>query len=407
MDYAEVSGLLARTAGGFHAMLQSSSAVPGAARSIPAPAGVFDLAGRDWLYYRLKALDEKFAAALDLAQRLITEADFSDQRRVRDLALEMKNEAASSLAPLGHHYAAGRASRAFSRARTVDEVWNGLGQIGFAHYLAELDVAEICRKLAAIRDALAAAGCIVNLTGSTLKPALAAAGRKGFAPPRPRNPRSAEQAAFAALPESFSGAAAGLKPAPSGKAEVYASPSLQVGFAAAALPSAPWDTPAQAAEIVLAHLLSTGALWEDIRMKGGAYGAFAQPDNLEGYVALSTYRDPQPLRSLDSFTRILEGVDFSDDEVEKAVIGCYGRETRPRTPAEKGQADFSRFLYGIEDLHRKRKLERLAAVDAGAVSAALKRLASQRAAAPVIVAGPAIAEQAAAKLGAELKTLPV
>jgi Zn-dependent M16 (insulinase) family peptidase len=408
MDYAEVSGLLARTAGGFHAMLQSGSAAPGAARAIPVPAGIFDLTGRDWVCYRLKALDEKFDAALDLARRLITEADFSDQRRVRDLVLEMKNEAASSLAPLGHHYASGRSSRSFSRARTVDEVWNGLGQIGFAHYLAELDTAEICRKLTAIRDTLAGAGCIVNLTGSALKPALAAVGRAGFGPPRPRNPRAAEQAAFAPVLAAFPGLGAGPNP---GGAEVYASPSLQVGFAALTFPAAPYDTPAQAGEIVLAHLLSTGALWEDIRMKGGAYGAFAQPDNLEGYVALSTYRDPQPLRSLNSFARILGAAagetEFSDDEVEKAVIGCYGRETRPRTPAEKGMVDFFRFLYGIEDLHRKRRLERLVAVTGDQVSAALKRLGSQSPVTPVIVAGPAIAEQAAAKLGTEPKTLPV
>jgi Zn-dependent M16 (insulinase) family peptidase len=420
MDYAEVSGLLARIAGGFHAVLQSGSPAPGTARTIPTPAGIFDLAGRDWLFYRLKALDEKFGAALDLARRLIGEADFSDQRRVRDLVLEMKNEAASSLAPLGHHYASGRSSRAFSRALMVDEVWNGLGQIGFAHWLADLDTAEISRKLTAIRDAAAGAGAIINLTGSAaaLKPALAAMGRGNFGPPRPRNPHSAEGSSFASLPEQFPGQAAGPRsktPAPGG-AEVYASPSLQVGFAARAFAAAPWDSPAQAAEIILTHLLSTGALWEDIRMKGGAYGAFAQPDNLEGYVSFSTYRDPNPLRSLDSFSSITGSdgnggnsgkMEFSDDEVEKAIIGCYGRETRPRTPAEKGAADFSRFLYGIEDAHRRRKLERLIAVEGDQVSAALKSFASRIAAPPVIVAGTAAAEKAAAKLGADLRMLPV
>ncbi|MDR1278914.1 MAG: insulinase family protein [Treponema sp.] len=419
-DYAEVSGLLARTAGGFHAILQSGSSAPGAARTIPTPAGIFDLAGRDWLCYRLKALDEKFDAALDLARQLITEADFSDQRRVRDLVVEMKNEADSSLAPLGHHYASGRSSRGFSRTRMVDEVWNGLGQINFAHWLAETDTAEICWKLTALRDAAAGAGIVANLTGSAaaLKPALAALGRGNFGPPRPRNPRTTEGSAFAPLLDHVPGQAAGPQPetpAP-GKAEVYASPSLQVGFAAQTLAAAPYDTPAQAAEIVLAHLLSTGALWEDIRMKGGAYGAFAQPDHLEGCFSFSTYRDPNPLRSLGSFSGITGSggeagkagkIKFSDDEVEKAIIGCYGRETRPRTAAEKGTADFSRFLYRIEDVHRSRKLERLIAVEERQVSAALDSLASRTAAPPVIVAGTAAAEKAAAKLGAELKVLPV
>ncbi|GAB1482870.1 hypothetical protein MASR2M78_16860 [Treponema sp.] len=59
MDYGEVSSLLARTAGGFHALLSSSSAVPGAARSFSLPTGTVDLVGRDWMIFRLKALEEK------------------------------------------------------------------------------------------------------------------------------------------------------------------------------------------------------------------------------------------------------------------------------------------------------------------------------------------------------------
>ncbi|GHV57255.1 hypothetical protein AGMMS49579_22860 [Spirochaetia bacterium] len=142
MDYGEVSSLLARTAGGFHGALRASSSAPGASRSIPTPAGIFDLGGRDWLIYRLKALDEKIQPSLDLALRLITEADFSDQRRIRDLVLEMKNQADSSLAPAGHSYASTRSARYFSRSSTVDEIWNGLGQIDFAHYLADQSVPD-------------------------------------------------------------------------------------------------------------------------------------------------------------------------------------------------------------------------------------------------------------------------
>jgi Zn-dependent M16 (insulinase) family peptidase len=286
----------------------------------------------------------------------------------------------------------------------VDEVWNGLGQIEFIHRMADMDTAEIRGKLCSIRDTLAAAGCVVNLTGSApaLKNALSLMQKGIFVPPRPRNPLSAAADSFASLLDNSPETAS-----PAG-AEVYASPSLQVGFAARTFTAAPYDSPGQAGEIVLAHLLSTGALWEDIRMKGGAYGAFASPDNLEGYYAFSTYRDPNPLRSLDSFENIVKaGGEFQDDEVEKAVIGCYARETRPRSPAEKGLTDFSRFLYGIEDSHRARKLERIIKVRGEQITAALERLAAQTLSAPVIVAGTALAEKAAAKLGTDVKVLPV
>jgi Zn-dependent M16 (insulinase) family peptidase len=197
--------------------------------------------------------------------------------------------------------------------------------------------------------------------------------------------------------------------------EVFASPSLQVGFAAMTLKAAAYDTPAQTAETGLSHQLSTGALWEDIRMKGGAYGASASSDSLERCFSLSTYRDPNPLRSLDSFSAILKTKDITAkddcDSLEKMIIGCYSRETRPRSPAEKGFVDFLRYISRIEDGYRRRRLERLIAVSAGDISAALDELGSQIAsqvpAGQVIITGMKDAEQAAKALKTEVQTLPV
>jgi Zn-dependent M16 (insulinase) family peptidase len=410
MDYGEVSSLLARTTGGFHGTLQTGSLAPGMAGTIPTPSGIFDLGGRDWLIFRLKALDEKIGPALDLARRIITGADFSDQRRIRDLVLEMKNDLDSSLAPSGHAYASARSERYFSRSRAVEELWNGLSQIEFAHRIAALDTAEISRRFSQIRDTLVSrAGLMVNITASS--EAIAPSLREietwfsGFGPPRPRNPRSVGTEPFFALLDK-----AEPSPSPGKGSEFYLSPSLQVGFAAMTLTGSPYASERQITELVLAHLLSTGALWEDIRMKGGAYGAFAQSDGLEGIFSLSTYRDPNPFRSLEAFTGVLKnmarrGVD--EDSLEKAIIGTYARETRPRTGAEKGLVDFSRFLYGIDDGKRARRLKFLVNVRADQIAAAADSLASGSGAPyPVILAGPETKEQALLR-GAAVKDLPV
>ena len=397
LDYGEVSSLLARTLGGFSPILHTGSAVT-------PPAGSFDLTGRDWIIYRLKCLDEKNAPSLDLALRLISEADFSDERRIGDLVLEMKNDLDSSLAPAGHSYASGRAGRFFSRSRQTDELWGGISQLEFAHRLAALDTGEIIAKLRHLQKAITAGGLLVNLTGSApaLKTGCGAIAERfsRFGPPLPRS--------------AHTGADSG-SPAP----EVFASPSLQIGFSATSLAAAPFDTLAQTAEGALAHQLSTGALWEDIRMKGGAYGAFASSDSLEGCFSLATYRDPNPLRSLETFSAIFktlaqrqsrqpgENAEHAESALVKTIIGCYAKETRPRTAAEKGLVDFFRFLSGIEDSYRKRKLERLIALSADDIAAALGALASQNAANTVIITGVKSAEQAAKALGLEPKMLPV
>ncbi|MCL2601181.1 MAG: insulinase family protein [Treponema sp.] len=422
MDYGEVSSLMARTTGGFSTMLHTGSPVPGTARTAALPSGTFDITGRDWLVFRIKALDEKITESLDLALGLITSADFSDLRRIRDLVLEMKNDLDSSVAPAGHSFASGRSGRLFSRARCVEELWSGLDQVLFVHTLAEMDTAEISAKLKAIQSRLSSAGLLVNLAGGTLEQAQRETGKRfgTFGPPRLRNPASVTIESFTALSQI---ASTFSKSGLSAKGEVFSSPSLQVGFAAVSLNASPFASPLQAADLVLSHQLSTGALWENIRMKGGAYGAFAQPDSLEGPFSFATYRDPNPLRSLDAFSSILLSMEaatregtraFDEETLTKAVIGAYARETRPRSPAEKSLGDFFRFLYGIEDNHRLRRLKDLVAVSEEQIGAVLQRLAGEinqppetSRTCPVIIAGIAEAEKAAARLGVPLYQLPV
>jgi Zn-dependent M16 (insulinase) family peptidase len=405
MDYAEVSSLLARTTGGFTAILHTGSALPSndGNAAINTASGGFDLAGRDRIIYCLKCLDEKTASSLDLARRLIGEADFSDARRVKDLVLEMKNELRSSLAPQGHNYASCRAGRFSSTSSKTSEIWNGLEQLMFVHRLAGLETEEVIAKLKYLRDAIAAGGLIASLGGAAeaLKSGGELIARQfgGFGPPQQRKK----------APNAASGTAG---------SEVFASPSLQVGFAAMSLRAAAIDTPAQVAETVLAHQLSTGPLWEDIRMKGGAYGAFASSGSMERDFSFSTYRDPNPLRSMESFAAALRSENnaavMGEDDLVKTIIGCYARETHPSAPANKTLGDFLRFVSRTEDGYRRRKLQRLIAVSANDISAARRELASQLEQQPtknaigkVVITGMKGAEQAARALGTEVQTLPV
>ncbi|MDR2943199.1 MAG: insulinase family protein [Treponema sp.] len=392
MDYGEVSSLLARTAGGFNAVLHTGSAVAGTDKLLKTASGLFDLAGRNWLIFRLKCLDEKIAPSLDIVLRLICEADFSDHDRITDLVLEMKTELGSSLAPMGHQYASIKAGRGNSLCKRTEETWNGLSQIEFVHRLAEYDAVTVANKLKYLQEKISGSGLIANLTGRALQTAGAEVSQRfsRFGAPAPR--ASCAPAVCVAA------------------TEVFASPSLQIGFAARTANAAVFDTTGQIAEMVLSHQLSTGALWEDIRMKGGAYGAFASSDSLENCFSTATYRDPNPLRSLDIISAILKNSahgNCSEDALVKSIIGCYAKETRPRTSAENGLVDFYRFLYGIDDSYRKRKMERLVSISTADIASAFSELGSRPATGSVIIAGTKAAEQAAKALGTEVQLLPV
>jgi Zn-dependent M16 (insulinase) family peptidase len=392
MDYGEVSSLLARTVGGFAAILHTGIAVKGTPSTLQTASGNFDLSGRDWLIFRLKCLDEKIAPSVDLVMRIICEADFSDSRRINDLVLEMKNEIDSSLAPMGHIYSSIRTSRNNSRSKKVEEKFSGISQIEFVHQLAKLDIGEIIKKLNFIREKIIKAGLIVNITGGDFNSAGTEIAQRfsRFGPPLPR----------------LSAEISGITPA----AEVFASKSLQVGFAALTLNAAPFDTEEQIAELVLTHQLSTGALWEDIRMKGGAYGAYISSNSLDNCMSFATYRDPNPLRSLDVISSIFKDNSYgkcSEDHLVKSIIGCYSKETRPQTAAEEGVIDFYRFLYGIEESYRRRKLERLISVSTADVEAVFNSFSSRAVSKPVIIAGVKRAEEAAKKLGTNVQMLNI
>jgi hypothetical protein len=198
------------------------------------------------------------------------------------------------------------------------------------------------------------------------------------------------------------------------KAEVFASQSLQVGFVACNYDAAPFDTTEQVAEMVLTHQLSTGLLWEDIRMKGGAYGASVSSNSLENSMSFSTYRDPNPIRSLEIISKLMQNqkklhhhADVKEIDLVKSIIGCYAKEIYPLTNAEKGGVDFLRFLYGIQNDYLKRRLDRLINISSADIESVFASFSSRVSTAPVIISGKKGAEQAAKALGTEVKILPV
>lgn len=364
MGYAEVASRLARSAGGFSAMLNSARPAIG--------EGCLSFA-----IFRLKALAEKFPAALDLALGLLGEADFGDRKRLADIYAELRNDVVSALVPSGHAFAQARSGAPLSASLAIEELWRGLSQLQFLLELksgaeAHIEIlAESLKSLAirlfqrnGLRIGLTAEAAAIPGALSSLEAALASA-----LPDRGQS-AAANIAQKAGTISAFFPAIA--EPASS---EAFAI-SSQVGFAAASCRAARLGDPGYAHESVLAHLLTTGPLWEELRVKRGAYHASCSTDGLEGAFGFSTYRDPKPVESLAYFGDALEtaasGVGAA--EAEEAVIGSVGHDSKPLLPEEKGLADFRRELYGIGDDLRQAKRDALLSTGPAQLAAAASRI---------------------------------
>ena len=381
MGWADVSALSARLTGGLGTMLFSSSAVPGTV--LPAELGS-DTASRDYLIMRVKMLEEMAGDTLDLVFRFFRKADFSDTKRLTDLLMEYRNDLDSSLAPSGHQYALSRAAACTGRSKAVDEIWNGLAQVRFVRELSDkihnpAFASELAARLEGFRERLSSSGMIINLTGtpSILETLLSRLAEHAAGVTAPVPPSGAADIHFYELagtgphtddPSSFSSSSSSVE---------LVSASLQVGFAAAVLPSPRYGTADQPVDTVFGHWLASGLLWEKVRTAGGAYGAFSYPDSLEDIFVLSTYRDPMPLKSLAVFRESLElaaAMTIDEISLEKTITGCYSREIQPRSPSDKGFTAFIRILYGITDECRRKKIERMVSVTPADMQNCAKRL---------------------------------
>jgi Zn-dependent M16 (insulinase) family peptidase len=370
-SYDKVAELLARKAGAFGAALEASTVAPetrDAALSIGSGGGNSEAQGggtRAFIVFRLKALAEKFSEALDLALSLLGGADYGDVARVADLYAELRNDVVSAIVPAGHSFAQARAGAYLTDALAAEELWRGPSQLRFLLGLKESEPELIARSLRALAARLFRPNRLrlnIGADESRMKETVETL-KRAFSSSSTFSPAEALQ------PPDFPTIE------PPRREEAYAL-SSQVGFVAAACASAALGTAHHAHETVLAHMLTTGPLWEEIRVRRGAYGASCSADGLEAVMGFSSYRDPSPVDSLRVFGEVLEGAvgKIGSEETEQAVIGAVGRDIRPLLPEEKIITDFKRELYGISDELRATKRLEMLATDSADLRSAAKRI---------------------------------
>lgn len=357
-SYDAVARELALCAGGFSVSLQSGTPVAG---SLESPSS--------WMVFRLKALERNFPTALNLAMDLITGADLQDLERLEDLLNEMANDVASAIVPSGSAFAAARTAASFSAAQKTDELWRGITQYQFLTALrAGKKPKDLAKDLStALRSVIAREGLRVNLTAG---PDAVEAARSEAAKAILRLPAkpARETTTAPAEPSAFG--------TPLSRFEAWTIPT-QVGFSAVSLPASSLGSPGFAHEQALGHLLSTSVLWDEIRVKGGAYGASAWTDGSESTFSFSSYRDPSPNDSLTSFRKALELLTrepLDPESLERAVVGAVGRDLKPMMPEEKGFIDFKREIYGVSDEIRTRKRTDLLKISAEDLREAAARI---------------------------------
>ena len=97
---------------------------------------------------------------------------------------------------------------------------------------------------------------------------------------------------------------------------------------------------------ILKVILSYEYLWQNIRVKGGAYGCMSNFNRIgEGYFV--SYRDPNLKRTLDVYEGVVDYVKnftVSDRDMTKYIIGTMSNLDQPMTPSAKGERSMNLYM---------------------------------------------------------------
>ena len=116
---------------------------------------------------------------------------------------------------------------------------------------------------------------------------------------------------------------------------------------------------------ILKVILGYDYLWQNIRVKGGAYGCMCSFNRLgEGY--LISYRDPNLEKTMEVYEGVVEylkSFTVNDRDMTKYIIGTMSNMDRPKSPAAKGERSMYAYMCRLsEEVLQKERMEIL---DAG------------------------------------------
>lgn len=100
---------------------------------------------------------------------------------------------------------------------------------------------------------------------------------------------------------------------------------------------------------VVKTIMQTDYLWNNVRVKGGAYGAFFTIDRAGGML-ISSYRDPNIKRTYDVFDGIeayLRDTKFDDDAINKFIIGTISNIDMPLPPLSVAKREYNSYKSGV------------------------------------------------------------
>lgn len=310
--------------------------------------GFTSLVTKDYdLYFEVrgKALFDKVPFLFEMAEEVLFRSDFSDKKRIKELITMAKTRMQESMTASGHVTAAYRAMSYCSIPGYISELSSG---IDYYRFIDELEADFDSRYddlIAKIKQVMGMVFCRENLIISFTS-------EDKF-----KDICNPEIEKFAAKLPSMNWENKPFTVDFKRKNEGFKT-SSKVQYVAMAGDYSKKGLKYTGALRLLRVMLSYDYLWNNVRVKGGAYGCM-NTFKRNGTVFFVSYRDPNLEKTLDIYKNAAEYVrnyKAGDKELTKYIIGTFSDIDSPLTPSAKGSRSFNAYLVGdtLENEQRER-----------------------------------------------------
>lgn len=293
-----------------------------------------------------KAFDKNLQDAMALIEEMLIRSDYSDTKRLYEILAELKSRLQSSMMSAGHVVAGGRAVSYFSENAAIQEVLSGMDFYRLLEKICGDWEQEGKKTVGKLSELAKQIFCRENLMLDFI---------------------SQDEAVY----EQFRELAGGLKeklPVKNAAGQPYRVETVrrnegflsssQVQYVCRAGNFLKHGLPYTGALRILKGILGNDYLWNQVRVKGGAYGCMCSFGK-NGDAWFVSYRDPNLAKTIEAFEAAPGWVEqFADDEraMTQAVIGTISEMDTPMNPAAKGLRSLSIYLTNQteEQLQRER-----------------------------------------------------
>lgn len=294
---------------------------------------------------KAKTLEDNLPRAVQLVQEIMLKSKFDDGKRLYEILAELKSRLQSNLISSGHSVAASRAMSYFSRPAAIQEQVNGMP---FYRLVADLEKnfdsrrEDLQHKLEAlVRCIFRPENLMLDYVGTEdhYEEFIALAG----------------QVKEALYKEPVETKPFVIEPVKRNEGFLSAS---QVQYVCRAGNFINKGLAYTGALKVLKVMMSYEYLWQEIRVKGGAYGCMCAFGK-SGDSYFVSYRDPNLKSTVEAYEKaadFIEAFDGDERTMTQYIIGAVSELDTPLNPAAKGLRGMSSYLTNqtYEDYQRER-----------------------------------------------------